>query len=159
MKKLKVDAEEIALIMDNQDRPDSQYYLDTETGETLAIPEEIIRALDEGESCEALPAWELELVEPAKEILRDSPRYVEVPVRYGGDAYRLMVDFTRGVKSNTIRSKLESAFHGRGAFRRFKDVLRQHPAVEKEWSDFKAGRDREEVKDWLESIGIKMAER
>jgi hypothetical protein len=31
--------------------------------------------------------------------------------------------------------------------------------VEKEWFDFKAGRDREEVKDWLESIGIKMAER
>ena len=57
--------------MDNQDRPGSQYDLDTETGETLTIPEEIMRALDEGESCEDLPAWKLELVEPAKEILAD----------------------------------------------------------------------------------------
>ena len=44
MKKLKVDVEDVALIMENQDRFGSQYYLDTETGESILIPEELMDA-------------------------------------------------------------------------------------------------------------------
>ena len=39
MKKLKVDVEEIAMIMENEDRFGNHYYLDTETGETLSFPD------------------------------------------------------------------------------------------------------------------------
>jgi hypothetical protein len=45
---------------------------------------------------------------------------------------------------------------GRGVFRRFKHALREYPEVEKHWFQFKGERDKEEVKDWLESIGIDM---
>ena len=34
----------------------------------------------------------------------------------------------------------------------------EYPEVEKQWFQFKAERDKEEVKDWLESIGIEMKE-
>jgi hypothetical protein len=47
---------------------------------------------------------------------------------------------------------------GRGAFRRFKDTLRQFPEAEEQWFRFKAKRDKEEVKDWLEGIGIELEE-
>lgn len=60
MKKLKVDIEDIVMIMENQDRFGNHYYLDTETGETRCIPDELMSALGEGESCEGFPAWELE---------------------------------------------------------------------------------------------------
>lgn len=50
------------------------------------------------------------------------------------------------------------ALKGRGAFRGFKDALRENPEVEKEWFKFKAERDKGEVKDWLESIGIELME-
>jgi hypothetical protein len=154
MKKLKVDFEDIAMIMDNQDRFASQYYLDTETGEVVAIPDELMSVIDEGESCEDLPDWELKLLPQAKEIFEGSKRYEEIPIRASHEAYEVMVEFASKVMDGRVRSHLESALHGKGAFRRFKDTLREYPEIEKQWFQFKAERDKEEVKDWLESIGI-----
>ena len=158
MKKLKVDVEDIAMIMENQDRFGSQYYLDIETGETLVIPEELMSALEEGESCEGLPPWELELVPMAKEIFEGSERYEEIPTRPSHEGYNLMVQFAQGVADERIERELSVALDGRGAFRRFKNVLRDYPEVEKEWFKLKAERDKEEVKEWLESIGIELKE-
>jgi len=156
LKKLKVDLEDIAMCMDHQDRYDQNYYLDTETAETVCIPGELMRALEEGKSLADLPAWEFELVDLAKEVLAGSSRYVEIPVRGSGEAYDLMVEFAGSVKDRTLKEKLESALHGKGTFRRFKDTLLDHPEVEKEWFQFKADRDREEVREWLESLGIEI---
>lgn len=157
MRKLKVDVEDIAMIMENQDRFGNQYYLDTETGETVVIPDELMSALEEGESCEGLPDWELELLPQAKEIFEESDRYEEIPVRSSHEAYDVMVEFASDVRDGHLRSRLESVLHGRGAFRRFKNVLREYPEEEKQWFQFKAEKDKEEVKEWLESIGIEMA--
>ena len=157
MKKLKVDVEDIAMIMDNQDRSDS-YYLDIETGETISIPEEIMTALEMGESCEGLPAWELELLPQAKEIIEGSDRYEEIPTRDSHQAFTLMVEFTREVEDRKLQKELDSALKGKGAFRRFKDRLREYPDIEKQWFKFKAAQDKKEVRDWLESIGIEMEE-
>lgn len=158
MKKLKVDVEEIAMIMDNQDRFGNQYYLDIETGETIIIPDELINALEEGESCEGLPAWELELLPQTKEIFAGSKRYEEIPIRFGGEAYNQMVKFAGGVSDQRVQGELYLALDGRGVFQRFKNTLRDYPNVEKQWFKFKADRDKEEVKDWLESIRIKLEE-
>ena len=156
MKKLKVDVADIAMIMDNQDRFESQYYLDTETGEAVVVPDELMSALEEGESCEGLPAWERELLLQAKEISEGSERYVEMPVRPSHEGYRIMVDFAEGIKDKKIKRELDIALDGRGAFRRFKNVLRGYPELEKEWFQYKGQRDKEEVTDWLESIGIEL---
>jgi hypothetical protein len=156
MKKLKVDVEDIAMIMENQDRFDTQYYLDTETGEVLAIPEELMSAIDEGESDEDLPDWELELLPKAKDIFEGSERYEEIPIRPSHEGYDLMVQFTEEMKNQKIQRELYIALDGKGAFRRFKNVLRDYPEVEKHWFKFKAERDKEEVKDWLGSIGIEL---
>jgi hypothetical protein len=158
MRKLKVDVEDIAMIMENQDRFGNQYYLDTETGETVVIPEELMSALEEGESCEGLPAWELELLPRAKEIFEGNERYEEIPTRPSHEAYDIIINFVSDVKDGRMRSRLESALHGRGAFGRFKDTLKEYPQIEKEWFKFKAEKDKEKVKEWLESIGIEMVE-
>ena len=158
MKKIKVDVEDISMIMENQDRFGNGYYLDTEIGETIAIPGELMNALEEGESCEGLPAWELELLPKAKEIFEGSERYQEIPTRPSHEGYNLMVQFAEGVADERIQRELSIALDGRGAFRRFKNVLRDYPEVEKEWFKFKAERDKEEVRRWLESIGIELEE-
>jgi hypothetical protein len=154
MKKLKVDVEDIAMMMESQDRLDSQYYLDTETGETVVIPEDLMTVLEEGESCEGLPPWELELVPMTKEIFEGSGRYEEIPTRPSQEGYDLMAQFAQGVADERIQRELSIALDGRGAFRRFKNVLRDYPEVERERFKFKAERDKEYVKDWLEGIGI-----
>jgi hypothetical protein len=72
------------------------------------------------------------------------------------EAFQHMVDFTQRVKDTRLKGKLESALGGRGSFHRFRDALKEYPEVEKEWFKFKSARDKEEVKEWLESIGIEM---
>jgi hypothetical protein len=158
MRKLKVDIEDIAMIMDNQDRQGS-CYLDTETGEVISIPEELMSALEEGESCEGLPAWELEMLPQAKEIFEGSDRYKEIPTRPSYEGYNLTVQFAESVADERIQRELSIALDGKGTFRRFKDTLREYPEVEKEWFKFKAEKDKEEVKEWLESIGVEMVEK
>jgi hypothetical protein len=157
MKKLKVDVEDIAMITENQDRLGG-YFLDTETGEVVAIPEELMNSLEEGESCEGLPPWELELLPKAKEIFQGSERYEEIPTRPSHEEYNLMVQFAEGVADERIQRELSIVLDGRSAFRRFKNVLRDYPEVEKDWYKFKANRDKEEVKEWLEGIGIELVE-
>ncbi len=154
MKRLKVDIGEIAMIMEDQNRYDTQYYFDTETGEVVAIPEELMRAIDEGETCEGLPDWELDLLPQAKWIYQGNDRYVEIPTRPSHEGYNWMVEFAEGVGDGKIRRELSIALDGKGAFKRFKNVLRDHPEVEKEWFKFKAEREEKEVKEWLESLGI-----
>jgi len=158
MKKLKVDVEEVALCMETQDREDTNYYLDTETGETLAMPGEVMHAVEKGKSTKGLPDWELESLPQAREILEGSSRYIEIPVRFSREAYDVMVAFVETLKNEKLQEELHSALRGRGAFRRFKDALREKPQVEKEWFKFKAEKDKEEVKDWLVSIGIELME-
>lgn len=157
MKRLKVDAEDIAMCMEHQ-RDETDFYLDTETGETVAIPGEVVRALEEDELDEDLPAWERDLIPQAKEILQGSPRYVEIPVRNSHEAYNIMTEFANQVTDSKAQSKLFKALKGRGAFGRFKDALFEYPDMREQWFKFKADRDKEEVKDWLESIGIEMEE-
>jgi hypothetical protein len=40
--------------------------------------------------------------------------------------------------------------------KKLKDPLTGYPDVENEWFQFKAARDKEKVKDWLESTGIEL---
>ncbi len=141
MKKLRVDVEDIAICMENQARSESSYYLDTETGKTLLIPEEVMSAVEDDEFRTNLPEWERELLPAAKEIVDGSSRYVEVPARFSSEAHEVMADFAAGVKSARMREGLESAIRGKGAFSRFRHFLRGQPNLEKEV----ATKDRDEA--------------
>ena len=74
MKRLKVDFEEIAFCMEDQNRYDHDYYLDTKTGEVVTISGEVIRAIEDGddEALEHLPDWQKGEVEIAEVILGES---------------------------------------------------------------------------------------
>ncbi|HQR09572.1 MAG TPA: UPF0158 family protein [Gemmatales bacterium] len=48
---------------------------------------------------------------------------------------------------------LMTAISGKGAFRRFKDVIHRH-GLEKSWYAYQEARATEELKGWLEVSGI-----
>jgi len=157
MKKLKVDLDEIALIMEMSDDFGSIRLFDTETGEIVAIPDEVMSAVESADKSEIndLSEWEKELVETAKSVLSDETgRYVEIPRKPSYDSYNFMVEFAGSVKDSGLREKLDIALDGKGAFRRFKNVISDYPEEEKRWFAFKSGRLRQEVIEWLNSIGI-----
>lgn len=120
--------------------PDNRYYLDLETGEVLYLSE----FMDEGVAEEL----ESRIVEGCR------GRYVSVPCESSGEGYRDMEDFIVTVVDAGARERLFEAISGRGAFRRFRDVLLDYPELRERWFGFKDGRVLERVHEWLESEGI-----
>ncbi|MEW6110008.1 MAG: UPF0158 family protein [Nitrospirota bacterium] len=157
MKKLKVDLDDIAFIMEMSDDFGSVKLFDTETGEVIDMPDEVMSAVEseDEEKINGLPEWEKELVEAAERVLSDDAgRYVEIPRKPSYESYNLMVEFASSVKDRRLMEKLDIALDGKGAFRRFKNVLSAYPEEEKRWYTFKNERLRQEVIEWLNSIGI-----
>ena len=68
--------------------------------------------------------------------------------------YRDMERFIGTVRDDRLSERLWDAIQGRGAFRRFKDLLARHPDVEEAWFAFKDARLRRRVANWLEFHNI-----
>ncbi len=158
MKKLKVDLDEIAFVMEQADDLGIHTSLfDGETGEVVTLPNELIDAVESGdeEEIEDLPEWELEMIDTAKSVLADEGgRFVEIPRRSSRKGYNLMVEFAESVANKHLREKLSVALDGKGAFGRFKSVLGDYPDELEWWYAFNGRAMRQEVVDWLHSIGI-----
>ncbi len=70
------------------------------------------------------------------------------------EGYGDMQVFIQTVEDEDLREKLRIAIDGKGAFRRFKNVLVKYPEQRERWFEFKEERTKERVVDWLELIGI-----
>jgi hypothetical protein len=167
-----IDMEELVIALDN-DFYELHYYLDLETGQVLMIPDEFRRELDEiydeiyddeGNRIVSLedhlrerddPDWQQELLLEADRIEQGyGRRYIAVEGREPYSDYNDMQRFIRTVADDRLRDHLWDAIQGRGAFRRFRDLLARHPDVEEAWFEFKDARLRGRVVAWLEANGI-----
>jgi len=161
MKKLKADMEMIANAMEDVARMDMDYYLDKETGEVIITSEETFRYAeeeDEDKIREGLPDWQKEDIKLAKDILFKNPdRYICIPERPSYEGYNLMVEFAEKVEDELLREKLSIALDGKGAFRRFKNVIADYPDYREKWFKFRDERLNKKVIEWLNSIGIEPA--
>jgi hypothetical protein len=157
MKKLKVDLDEIAFTMETSDEFESITLFDTETGEIVSIPNELMSAVesDDEEALQDLPDWEKDLIGTAESIVNnEGGRYADIPRKPSYEAYNLMVEFTSSVTNKNLKEKLDIALDGKGAFRRSKNVIADYPDEEKRWFAFKDKKLREEVVEWLNDLGI-----
>ena len=172
MRKLKVDLGELAFAFESGFHELSNY-LDLETGEIVVVTDDTRRELEEiyaemapEEQDDAsvlarlldernLPGWQKQMVLQADQVERDyGTRFVAVPQVDSHEAYRDMEDFIATVRGPHIRELLEVAIMGRGAFRRFKDVLSSYPHEEKRWFTFQEAQMFERVREWLEEHDI-----
>ncbi|UCC61622.1 MAG: hypothetical protein JSV36_12535 [Anaerolineae bacterium] len=172
MKKLRVDVDELTFAFENASW-EMSYYLDLETGQVISITEETRWRL-EGIYQEArdagsdqpfdlaevledygLPDWQKErLLEADRLEVGFGVRYISVPRADSSEGYRDMEAFISVVKDERLQDRLWRAIRGRGAFRRFKDVLSSDLRERERWFRFKDERLQERVLAWLESEGI-----
>ncbi|MCI0633274.1 MAG: UPF0158 family protein, partial [Actinobacteria bacterium] len=118
------------------------YYLDVRSGEVQMVPVDRLGADDdwpsEEELDDGLDAGHLIPVEP-----------LGSSVEYGW-----MAEFTATVGDARLRDRLEVALDGRGAFRRFKNVLLDAPDERERWFAFRDARLHDAARDWLAEQGI-----
>jgi Uncharacterised protein family (UPF0158) len=117
-------------------------YLDRETGEVRMVPmnrlDDDADGLSEDEIDAGLRAGRLIHVEPLGSRIE----------------YRWMEEFTGTVRDARLRDRLKVALDGRGAFRRFKNVLLDFPAERERWFALRDERLHAAARGWLVELGI-----
>ena len=137
-KALKIDLDELYEAMENGSF-ENEYFLDLETGEILFVSEHM-----DDEETEKLRG----------RIEGEFERYEQIPKVESHEGYRDMVDFITALDDEHLAGLLEVAINGKGAFRRFKDVLLNYPEERERWFQFKDDRTEERALEWLNDIGV-----
>jgi len=117
--------------------PDTDSYLDLTTGRILTIttgdPEAAINRAQVSENI--------------RNFLRVEPASSR-------EQYRWMERFVGSVVDEPLRERLIISIDGKGAFRRFKDVLLAYPAERERWFTYRADLLHWHIQNWLESHDI-----
>jgi len=128
------DALEIAV---ERNSPDTDSYLDLTTGRVLTIttgdPEAAINR------------------QSVSENIRN---FIRIEPASSREQYRWMERFVGSVVDEPLRERLIISIDGKGAFRRFKDVLLAYPAERERWFSYRADLLHWHIAQWLEQHEI-----
>ncbi|CAH1232634.1 hypothetical protein PAECIP111891_07068 [Paenibacillus allorhizoplanae] len=131
-------------------------YINTQTGEVITLSREEIRAAEDEEPIENYPEWQRESIEQAIKIIEDeNETFLDFTLRNDYHEYELVEEFIGTLSEVEVQEELFGAIQGRGAFRRFKDGIREHD-VENQWYKFKEKKLKELVIEWCESKNLRI---
>jgi hypothetical protein len=85
--------------------------------------------------------------------------YLRIDPVSSREQYRWMERFIPMIEEGELRTKLTQAIDGKGAFRRFKDVLMSYGAERERWFAFRSERLRTFMEAWLSAHAIKATPR
>jgi len=128
-----------------------QSFLDPDTGEIITFSDEEA-SIAESDDWEDAPEWMREFLPKVKRALEDE-RMLELPDQVHIDEWRMMQDFALEDEQCRCRAELDSAVHGAGAFRRFKDAVRRL-GLEDAWFRYRAAAFEQVAREWLDENGI-----
>jgi len=81
--------------------------------------------------------------------------YLRIDPVSSREQYRWMERFIQMLEDGELRDKLTSAIDGKGAFRRFKDVLMTHAPERERWFAFRSERLRVFMEAWLSAHALR----
>lgn len=81
-------------------------------------------------------------------------RYLRIDPVSSREQYRWMERFIATVTEPDLRGRLVAAIDGKGAFRRFKDVLMAYPTERERWFEFRTERLHSCIDAWLEAHNV-----
>jgi len=134
---LKVNLDELCSAMEDSSE-EHAYYLDLQTGEILFSSD----YMDEMEA------------EKLRDVDQNPERYEPIPNTESYKGYQDIKDFIATVEDEHLAELFEVVIDGKGAFRRFKDLLARYPDQQEKWFRFSDERGRERALEWLEEVGV-----
>jgi hypothetical protein len=84
-------------------------------------------------------------------------RYLRIDPASSREQYRWMERFVASVSDPPLRERLLIAIDGKGAFRRFKDVLLAFPAERERWFAYRSELLHFHIQTWLDHMDIQVA--
>ncbi len=91
--------------------------------------------------------------------ISSDPNYLRIDPVSSREQYRWMERFIPMVDEGELKTKLSQAIDGKGAFRRFKDVLMSFAADRERWFTFRSERLRTFMEAWLSAHAIQAVPR
>jgi len=158
MKKLKIDLELLVQSFGFDDEELGVEYLDTESGDIINIPKELLKVVNGELGEDDLADWHKELLKDAYAIKgSEQVRYFRVPDLEDSYLFNVMMDFTKEKAiSPEIKQKLSKSLDKNNPTRSFKNVIFENPEEEKQWELFEEKNLEEHAVKWLDSIGIEL---
>jgi len=117
------------------------YYIDTKTNKVVFHIDEAYDGIPEETKLE-------------KKIEKYPNRFIPIPKRESRDEYEWMMEFTESLNDENLREKLEIALDGKGAFRRFKNVLLNYQEKREEWFKFRDKKMKQDILAWCKENEI-----
>jgi hypothetical protein len=113
--------------------PDTESFVDARTGEVVTVVE-----------------GQPEAAELRARVVSGGAAYVKIEPASSREQYKWMERFVVSVEDEALRERLVISIDGKGAFRRFKDVLINYPAERERWFSFRAGLLHWHMQVWIE---------
>jgi hypothetical protein len=117
--------------------PDTESFLDRDTGHVVTIV-----------------AGDPEAAILKKKVAENIHNYLRVEPASSREQYRWMERFVASVSDEPLRERLIISIDGKGAFRRFKDVLLAYPAERERWFTYRADLLHWHIHNWLEEMKL-----
>ncbi len=117
--------------------PDTESFLDLTTGQVVTIV-----------------SGDPEAPVLKKQVADNIDNFVRIEPASSREQYRWMERFVQSVADEALRERLIIAIDGKGAFRRFKDVLLAYPAERERWFSYRADLLHWHIHNWLHEQGF-----
>jgi len=131
---------------------EAKAYINRKTGELITVTDEMFALAEDPDEAEDAPDWQKALLPKVREVAA-SEDFIPLPGKFEIHEWSIMERFARSLTDASVRDDIDSALHGRGAFRRFKDVVHRLGLAD-EWYRFRDAALAEIAVDFLEANGI-----
>ncbi len=130
------------------------FHLDRETGKIIMVTDEDIAAAEDEASAGDAPDWQQESIETARQIAADeSNRFLPLPDKREANDWQIMDDFAADLADEKAAERLSRDIRGRGAFRAFKNRIRDL-GLDDQWYAYRKARYQSLAKEWCRENGI-----
>ncbi len=129
------------------------YYLDKRTGEIVRLTSEDLQAAEENDLISEYPDWQRESILKAREVLKESEAFAQLPDQFDVHEYKIMENFCLTLEDRQVGQDLLRRIKGSSAFRRFKNAINSM-GIENAWYEFKRSELERIAIEWLEENEI-----
>jgi len=127
-------------------------YINRKTGEFITVTDKMLSLVEDPDEAADAPQWEKDLLPKVREVTA-SEDFIPLPGKFEIHEWSIMERFSQSLTDAAVSDELDAALHGRGAFRRFKDIVHRF-GIADEWYRFRDAALEEIAIEFLEAHGI-----
>ncbi|PEJ59265.1 hypothetical protein CN692_07235 [Bacillus sp. AFS002410] len=132
-------------------------FVNIRTGEVISVSEDDLIDAEDEKPINNLHDWQIENLEIANEIVENFEDYKELPTKYEINEYQIIEDFCLTIPDEKIQRILLRTIGGKGAFRRFKDTIKDFE-IEMDWYKYRDNRYKELAIAWCQNNEVEYIE-